>query len=261
MRSLLAGLGPADIRTAPFPHIVADAPMEAGLYEALSTSFPEFQRLGWPSPPGRMPNNRRFELSAQMILNADDMPECWKAFAAYHSGPDFLAEVETLFQGHWDPAMLAALGGRLTGHSTGRLNIAQPGPYRIHQDARMEINTPVRDRPSSSRGPHLDTPNRLFSCLFYMRAPNDDAQGGDLLLYRWRDGPQGRIDTYELPAEAVEVVATVPYGANRLVIFPQSVNALHGVGVRHPTPHTRRYVFITAQVTEDWLRLPPREAN
>ncbi|TWB37222.1 2OG-Fe(II) oxygenase [Nitrospirillum pindoramense] len=261
MRSLLAGLSPADIRTDPFPHIVADTPMEAGLYKALSASFPNFQRLGWPCPPERIPNNRRYELSAQMILDSDDMPDCWKEFVALHSGPAFLAEVEALFEGYWDPALLATLDGRLTGHRTGRRNLVQPGAHRIHQDARMEINTPVRDRPSSCRGPHLDTLNRLFSCLFYMRAPDDDAQGGDLELYRWRDGPTGRINAYDLPADAVEVVATVPYSANRLVIFPQSVNALHGVTARHPNPHTRRYVFITAELGEDWLHPPVRAAN
>jgi hypothetical protein len=256
MRSLLAGLGPADIRTDPFPHIVVDQPMDDGLYRELSASFPGFARMGWACDPEQMPNNRRFELSADMILQAPDLPACWKDFVAYHAGPAFLAEVAALFDGHWDPALLAALDGSLTGHSAGLRRLTAAAPYRIHQDARMEINTPVRDRASSSRGPHLDTPNRLFSCLFYMRAPDDDAQGGDLVLYRWRDGPTGRVADYALPETAVEAVLTVPYAANRLVIFPQSLNALHGVGLRHPTPHTRRYVFITAELSEDWLPQP-----
>ncbi|MDE1149940.1 MAG: 2OG-Fe(II) oxygenase [Azospirillaceae bacterium] len=260
MRSLLAGLSAADIRTDPFPHIVADRPMEAGLYEALSAGFPPFQRMGWDCGPEDMPNNRRFELSARMILDAPDLPEVWKDFVERHSGPDFLAEVAALFDGHWDPAMLAALDGRITGHDTGRRSLTDQGDHRIIQDARMEINTPVRGRPSSSRRAHLDTPNRLFSCLFYLRTPEDDAVGGDLLLYRWRPGATRRADTYELPEEAVEVAATVPYAANRLVIFPQNIDALHGVGIRHPTPHTRRYVFITAELTHDWLVPPATKA-
>ncbi|MEA1673366.1 2OG-Fe(II) oxygenase [Nitrospirillum sp. BR 11163] len=260
MRSLLAGLGPTDVRTNPFPHIVADRPMEDGLYQELSASFPGFARMGWACAPEEVPSNRRFELSADMILQAPYLPAPWKEFVDHHAGPAFLAEVAALFDGYWDPALLTALDGRLTGHSTGLRRLTSSGPYRIHQDARMEINTPVRGQPSSSRGPHLDTPNRLFSCLFYMRAPDDDAPGGDLVLYRWRDGPRGRIADYALPETAVEAVLTVPYAANRLVIFPQSLHALHGVSPRHPTPHTRRYVFITAELTEDWLRQPMQEA-
>jgi hypothetical protein len=59
----------------------------------------------------------------------------------------------------------------------------------------------------------------------------------------------------------VEAAVTVPYAANRLVIFPQGLHALHGVSPRHPTPHTRRYVFITAELTEDWLRQPLQETQ
>ncbi|MBB6253682.1 2OG-Fe(II) oxygenase [Nitrospirillum iridis] len=256
MRTLLAGLTAADIRTDPFPHIVADLPVEPELYEALSASFPSFQRLAWDCPPERVPNNRRFALPAQLLMEAPDLPECWKEFLALHSGPTFLAEVAALFAGHWDPAMLAVLDGSLTNHSTGRLSLSNPGPYRIHQDARLEINSAVRDRPSSSRGAHLDTPNRLFSCLFYLRAPDDDAVGGDLELFRWRSGPAGPVSSYEVPPDTVDRVATIPYAANRMVIFPQNVNALHGVSPRHPTPHTRRYVFITAELTEDWMTFP-----
>lgn len=254
MRSLLAGLSPSDIRTDPFPHIVADRLMEGGLYDALSAGFPSFQRMGWACAPEAVPSNRRFELSARMILDAPDLSAAWKTFVARHSGPEFLAEVATLFDGYWDPALLVALEGHIIGHETERRTLTGAATRRIQQDARMEINTPVRDRPSSSRGPHLDTPNRLFTCLFYLRTPEDDAVGGDLLLYRWRPGAARRVDAYQLPEEAVEVVATVPYAANRLVIFPQGIDALHGVSVRHPTPHTRRYVFITAELTDDWLR-------
>lgn len=260
MRSLLADLTPADIRTDPFPHIVADRPMAADLYAELSAGFPSFQRMGWVCAPEAVPSNQRFELSARMILAAPDLSDAWKAFVARHSGPEFLAEVAALFDGHWDPALLAALDGHITGHETERRDLTRPVTGRIQQDARMEINTPVRGRPSSSRGPHLDTANRLFTCLFYLRTPEDDAVGGDLLLYRWRHGATRRVDAYQLPEEAVDVVASVPYAANRLVIFPQGIDALHGVSIRHPTPHTRRYAFITAELPDDWLRPAVAEA-
>jgi hypothetical protein len=54
----------------------------------------------------------------------------------------------------------------------------------------------------------------------------------------------------------VEEAVRIPYRANQLVLFPQNIHALHGVSARQPTPHVRRYVFITAELTEDWLKAP-----
>ncbi|MFV3131474.1 2OG-Fe(II) oxygenase [Niveispirillum sp. KHB5.9] len=260
MRSLLAHATPADIRTDPFPHIVIPDVLEADLYAELAAGFPTTDRIVPGASDSRGTGNRRYVLSTSMVMMLNDMPDCWKRFATLHSGPDFLAQVAALFDGHWQPAMLAALDGHLTGHPTALVDLTQPPAatgLEIRQDARLEINTPVRDRPSSARGPHLDTANRLFSGLFYLRAPDDDSQGGELCLYRWRDGMVAAAPfDYQLPEAAVEEVVRIPYRANQLVLFPQSIHALHGVGARWPTPHTRRYVFITAEMNRDWLAGP-----
>ncbi|WP_298327482.1 2OG-Fe(II) oxygenase [Asticcacaulis sp.] len=258
MQSLLSGIKNDDIRLTPFPHVIVPNALPEADYAALCDSFPPFSRIGWATNNPILPNNRRFALPAANILSAEDMPACWKHFVELHSSPDFLAAVAALFQDHWPRDMLAALGGSLTGHSTGRLNLSgdDHDRARIRQDARIEINTPVRDRASCVRGPHLDTPNRLFSGLFYMRAAEDDSVGGELLLYRWREQPIMAFDAYELPPHSVEEVARIPYRANQLVLFPQGMNAIHGVAPREPTPHCRRYVFITAELGQDWLRRP-----
>ena len=257
MRSLLSGITPTDIRLDPFPHIVVPDVLDEDTHRALNESFPPFSVIGWAGspPPG---SNRRYQLSAWLIANGSDLPPVWKEFVSLHASPAFFAEVVALFRDHWPAALKQALGGDLLGHPMGLLLRDSFDSARILQDARIEINTPVTVAagPSSSRGPHLDTPNRLFTCLYYLRHPDDDAVGGDLELFRWKNGPIADIDTYALPPESVDVVATVPYRANQMVIFPQGIDAIHGVGVRHPTPHTRRYVFISAEIEEDWLVSP-----
>ena len=258
MPSVISSLTSADIRHEPFPHIVARDVMPAQEYAELADNFPPLERLTWAGVEKRLPNNRRFALAADSILAADDLPACWKSFTERHSSPAFLAEIASLFEGHWDPALLDMLAGTLSGHPAARLCLSRiPAPgTRILQDARIEINTPVLHEASSVRGPHLDTPNRLFSGLFYLRAPEDDSDGGDLVLYRWRGKPPARIDVHEFSPEAVEEAVRIPYSANQLVLFPQNIQALHGVSARQPTPHVRRYVFITAELTEDWLKAP-----
>lgn len=123
MHSLLEGVTAADIRTDPFAHIV----IPEALDPALADAFPSFSRIAWGAD-GPLPNNRRFALSAQAILDASDLPDCWKQFSALHSGPGFLAAVEALFAGHWHPDLLTVLDGHLTGHTTSRLTLQErPG--------------------------------------------------------------------------------------------------------------------------------------
>lgn len=260
MQSVLSGITPNDIRLAPFPHVFARDVLDDETHRALSASFPPFSMIGWDNPKAKPGSNRRYQLSAWPIQNHPDLPDVWKEFVTLHSSPAFFAEVVALFRDHWPAALKATLGGDLLGHSMGMLMRDQFDRARILQDARVEINTPVTAGPSSSRGPHLDTPNRLFTCLYYMRHPDDDAVGGDLELFRWKDGPISNIHCYALPEDAVEVVSVIPYRANQMVIFPQGIDAIHGVGIRHPTPHTRRYVFISAEIEENWLVSPAAAA-
>ena len=256
MRSLLSGVGPGAIRLHPFPHILIDDALDQPTFEALSESFPSFAQIGWDNPAKPPGSNLRYQLSAWIIRNHGDLPSVWKGFVGLHSAPDFLRAVAELFHGHWPDALLRTLDGRFDGHEMGLLLRDRPATGRILQDARCEINTPVTGPASSSRWAHIDLPCRIYSGLLYFRAPEDDSVGGDLQLFRWKPGAIRNPDLHEQPEEAVEVAVTIPYRANRFVLFPQSIDALHGVSVRHPTPHTRRYVFITAELGQDWLVSP-----
>jgi len=253
MKSVLSGLSPADIRLEPFPHIVAEDVLAPDLCAALVRSVPGFDRFGWAGTP---PSNQRYPMSAYRIGQDAAMPAIWHEFVAYHSGKEFLAEISALFADHWAPAMLDRLGGSLLGHSTGLCAHDDPSAVRILQDARLEINTPVTTKPGSPRGAHLDTPNRLYSGLFYLRDPEDDSVGGDLVLYRFRSDPPRHIDVFAFDEDQVEAVTTIPYRANRLVLFPHGLHAVHGVSPRALTPWTRKYVFITAEIGEEWLVSP-----
>lgn len=255
MRSLLSGLGPDDVRLDPFPHLVVPNALDEETHRRLNETFPPFSIIGWAGKATPR-SNSRFQLSAWQIMEMTSLPDLWKTFVGQHSAPAFFAEVVALFRDHWPTALKEALGGDLLNHPMGLMMREGYNEARILQDARIEINTPVTTVPSTSRGPHLDMPNRLFTCLYYLRHPDDDAVGGDLELFRWKNGPIADTETYALPDDAVEVAAVVPYQANQMVIFPQGIDAIHGVSVRHPTPHTRRYVFISAEIEQNWLVSP-----
>jgi hypothetical protein len=249
-------LASAEIRLAPFPHVVVPDALDPALYRELCAGFPPFSQIGWADPRRPPRSNAKFELSASRMMADETMPEAWRTFLAQHSDRAFFDTVAGLFDAHWPAALRQALGGTLEGHTMERLVRFREQAARIVLDARIEINCPVTAGASSPRGAHLDTANRLYSGLFYVRHPEDDSTGGDLQLFRWKDGPVEKIDKFELPAEHVECVVTIPYRPNLLVFFPQGIDAIHGVSVRQPTSHFRRYVFITAELAEDWLISP-----
>jgi hypothetical protein len=251
-------LAGATIRREPFPHIVVRDALDPAFYRQLCAGFPPFSRIGWADPRMVPRSNAKFELSAAAVMADAAMPQAWRTFAALHSDRAFFDKVVATFDAHWPAALRQALGGTLAGHTMERLVRSRPRAARIALDARIEINCPVTTA-SSPRGAHLDTANRIYSGLFYLRHPEDDSQGGDLQLFRWRGVPVREGSSYELPAERVDCVVTIPYRPNLLVFFPQGIDALHGVSVRQPTRHLRRYVFITAELADDWLVVPAAE--
>jgi hypothetical protein len=248
--SLLDKARPEDIVTDPFPHLVIEDAWPADLYDRLLATRPSFERIAWS---GRMPSNKRFPYSAARILQDQEIDPVWQAFCARHAAPDIFRRVAELFRPHID-SLNPAFGRWL---AEGRPR--QPGLLDrdgfdrcdMLVDARLELNTPVTGAPSSVRGAHLDLPNRLFTGLFYLRKPEDDTPGGDLRLFRFRNGRPSNLTDYEIPDSLVEPVRTVPYRGNVLVLFANSPFAVHGVSARHESPHTRSYVFLTAEVEND----------
>ncbi len=246
--SLLARARPADLVRAPFPHLVLDDALPAAELAPLLAEVPGYEAVSWR---GNRQSNRRFPYAARRIL-ADPAMAAWHAFVRRHVSPAFLAEAAALFgplRRRLPPALEAALAvpERL---ETGLLEVDDPVRVPLLQDCRLEINTPVTGAASSVRGPHLDTPNRLFSLLWYLRRPEDDSTGGDLQLWRWRARPRD-LQRYEIDEGELELVSTVPYALNRLVVFWNVPEALHGVSPRAPTPHQRQYLFVTAEVSQD----------
>lgn len=251
--SVLSHVSSSHRRLSPFPHLVIENALPAEDYLRLETSFPPIDAItGFPLKNG-MSSNRRYTMSSWPLLLRDDIAECWKSFLQRHVGEQFLAEVFAQFAGQWDERIASVLEDAVSQGDTGLLFRDAHRAGRVLLDARVEINSPVSAEASCARRVHLDTPNRLYSGLFYMRSDEDDSLGGELELFAWRGQPPSNIDVFELPAEMVEKVGSIPYRANQLVLFPQNMLALHGVGIRYPTPHIRRYVFITAEIGYDWL--------
>ncbi|RCK52348.1 hypothetical protein TH25_07565 [Thalassospira profundimaris] len=245
--TILENAGRAKFYHAPFVHAVIDDALDPALFAQLKASRPTMAgQMAYAQSKG----NNRIPVSARLFRDLDFYPPCWRAFAARHARADIYFAIRALFGDLWpgDQPVLQA------GHT--RFGLLEADSFENHDvlcDARLELISPSRVAGSHRRA-HLDAPNRLFSALLYFRSDDDDTKGGGLDLFAWKNGPVPNAKTaFEVHDAAVERVLTVPYHANRLVIFPNSINALHGAEPRDASTHERAYMFITAEMEQDWF--------
>ena len=236
--TLLAKADRAAIRTEPFPHLLIDDALPEDEARALLESAPD-PTSGVSRAALRVP------IEARMLTSLPFYPPIWRRFADRHTRPDVTQAVRRLFADHW-PAHLADLDLDTSRYAL--LNGEGAAAAEILTDARLEVISPNPDAPARHRGPHLDGPGRIFSCLWYLRDPADEGGGGGLTLYRFRgERPPRAEDAFALSDDQVEAVETISYRFNRLVLFPNRPDALHGAEIRAPNPRPRRYVFVTAE--------------
>ncbi|HEY0157946.1 MAG TPA: hypothetical protein VGF28_11725 [Thermoanaerobaculia bacterium] len=226
MKSILHKLRRGDVVREPFPHVVVDGALEDSVYALLAATFPAAETI----LDGRaVENNAPYRMPAARLLSSA-VSDDWKDFVRYHTSADFYAEVCALFD---------------LPEARTSIRFAEPCDG-VALDCQPCWGAPVTAA-SSSDPCHVDRPVALYAGLLYCRLPGDDAEGGDLVLYRWR-GAERRYDaTRHVEESLVEPVRLIPYAANRLVFFLQSPDALHGVTVRQPTRWPRLHVNFLAE--------------
>jgi len=260
--SVLQRVSAADVRAEPFPHLVVENALPADLCDALLASYPEPADLGVDLAE----NNSRWSVGAVAAGANPVVPTLWREFLAYHASAAFFQRLVELFG-----AFIVALHSQRY-PDLSSLQALRPG-LRVRDDwrgadvlldAQLGGNTPVWTA-SSVRGLHVDKGDKLFSGLFYLRRNDDDARGGDLEIHRFRPNlPVWRraraFDEYSVDPGAAEWVATVPYRNNTLVLFLNSLEALHGVTVREPTAHCRLFMNLVGEVNPPLYRYPRSES-
>ncbi|MCZ7413716.1 hypothetical protein [Streptomyces sp. WMMC897] len=255
--SLLANVTKEDIRRDPFPHVVVRDALPRELYDALAKSMPTAEYIG--EKVGKpITSNERYNYMSELILGDATMSRVWKDFVTYHASPAFYAQFLDLFR----EDLLANLPkteertGPLCDLRVGRRHRDDFQSHDILLDCTAVINSAVTGKPSSYRGPHVDKPYKLYGGLFYMRLPEDDTPGGDLVLYRYRteahtfytSASEYGDQRFDIDPEYVEEVTTIPYESNTLVMYPINRFALHGVSVRGLTHHQRRFVALVGDL-------------
>jgi hypothetical protein len=249
--SILQRATPADLQLDPFPFVVIPNALPDDLYAELEASFPSPQSMGIDASR----NNHRWNYASRKIRRNKNLPQIWRDFIAYHASEDFYRDIVNVFyEGihglypkHFpDRASLERLRVGIRKHDTFAAK-------DVLMDAMISGNTPVTEA-SSVRSSHLDSGDKLFSGLFYMRPKTYESVGGDLTISRYNTALSGKPERHEkfkgayIEDDNLEVVRTVTYDKNLAVLFINSLDSVHGVTVRQPSPHSRLFVNLVGEI-------------
>jgi hypothetical protein len=275
MTSVLDLITEEHVHSDPFPYLSTTEALEPGYYESLAAQFPDFTDLirltgsdeerRWLSQDNVLLHRSGLEA----FVDGTPIDPVWRDFMRFQFSNDFYRQVikhlgEGIRQTY--PDLEQRLGKSLEELTVQPRHTEDEGAD-LWIDIQFSVNTPVL-RTSRVRARHVDDPKKLFAGLFYMRAPEDDSIGGNLELCRWPGAPQfkypyapGReIDNTHIQDNQADLVNTVKYSANTLIIFINSPFAIHGVTHREPTPHFRRYINIIVECREPLFDLKQYQA-
>jgi hypothetical protein len=256
--SVLQHVRRTDVRTDPFPLVVVRDALPAALCDALIASYPTAATVGADA----VASNARWSLPTHAAVGDRDVPELWQRVSAYHASRAFFDEIVDVFGNAiverypWAYPDEAAL-------RASRLGIRGADNFDtcdLLMDAQLAGNTPVAVA-SSVKTVHIDSNKKLITGLFYLRADDDDSEGGDLDIFRFRRDLSParyarRFNGMFVDESITERVMRVPYARNALVMFVNCPEALHGVTVRNPTPHRRLFMNLVGEVSFKLFDVP-----
>jgi hypothetical protein len=252
MRTLLSKVQASDVIAEPFPHIVVKDALDEKLCAKLTAEYPSIDTLKQSKDniPTTTSSNVRFHYIAEDTFNDDQISSTWKDFIQLHSSNLFFQQFIELFKDH----ILQSYPnferdyGSFDSLTSGIRKIDSFENADVLLDTLICVNTPVTTRPTSVRAAHIDFADKLFAGLFYLRDPQDDSTGGDLELYKFKNGKPHGFRSHALQDYAVEVCKTIKYERNVFVLFLNSIYAVHGVTVRSLTEHPRYFVNLVGEV-------------
>ena len=240
-------LSPADVRISPFPHVILNNAIDEQLCRSLIEQLPQQTAFIDNQLPQ---SNERFNINAGQSPNNEYLSPDWKAFINLHVGQQFLDQIFTIFEQpmkQYYPHMFD-LDNNPNSRRSGVRNIDTFDNANLLLDAQIGINTPVIGTSSTVRGPHLDSPDKLFTGLFYLRHPDDRSTGGELELYVSKSSDFGR--NLSLDINDVQPRARIPYQPNTFVMFLNTPHSLHGVTPRSVTQYPRYFVNFVGVVSK-----------
>ena len=239
MFSVLQNAKNGNYNSKPFPYIVIDNALPQDYYNELDQCFPDYQKI---INNFDYQQNFAYRQNAAQSLNDKNLPEIWRNFIHYHTSFEFLQDVYKIF-----------LEDITQNYPIFKNNLPQKNHCGVrflekkdfNLDCQFVVNTPV-EKKSAVIEPHLDNPVEFYAGLLYMRNRKDDSLGGNLCTYKFKSTPKfyGKSRVKNINVSLLE---EIKYQPNRLVLFINTLQSLHGVSEKSISPHYRKYMNIIGE--------------
>ena len=135
-------------------------------------------------------------MAASEISNNKNLEsKIWKDFVDYHCSKEFFLEFLRFLK--MKSLLLIEVHKRIIENHNNQNFIEMRGAFHKSRseikkkiksefvlDCQPSITTPNINGQKTVRGPHVDSPYKLYAGLFYLRDINDKLEGGDIILYK-----------------------------------------------------------------------------
>lgn len=203
------------IITDPFPYLVVDNIFPADYYQQILAHFPHLDATRPLSESGRVQKGLYEERLAVLFNSSDfsrmtsEQVDFWSEFSSWLYSHEFLSAIIFKFR--------EALEQRIS------KIIAAEGEIKVRGDALL-----VNDQTNYAIGPHTDAPHRLVTFLFYLPQNDQDRDLGTSIYTPKKDGFTCWGGPH-YPHDQFNLIDTVEFLPNRLMIFPKTEKTFHGV--------------------------------
>lgn len=252
--SVLQNLKPEMIKLEPFPHVLIRDTLPEKIYQKLEESYPSTREICdiQLDETYQIQSNKRYQIRAELALSNDSpLSHLWKEFVKYHTSDAFVNEFVKMFKEiiiNKHPQLEKYDFSKITHGIRPYKNFNLLRTKDLMLDCQVGVNSPV-DQISSVRGPHLDSRNELFACLFYLRDKNDHSHGGKLELYQAKQEEDIKEQNVQkIDPNVVTKIDEISYQRNTSVLFINCLEAIHGVSQRETTSYPRRLVNIIGEM-------------
>ena len=223
----------------PYPHVIIDDALPQDLYDDLYNNFPvkEIQN-NLPLIIGHT-----YRYLADDVLNKKIIPvaKVWEDFFTAHTSQTYYEKVLDIFKDDLK---------NIDWFKNQKISVRNSASIsQVVTETQFVVHNPIKE---TTRTDHLDNPMEIYAGLFYMRQPEDKAEGGDFVIYQTDEikevAKQNGRELLENTAR--KAIKTIKYGPNKFVMFLNSNRSAHGVTPRTNSTTERLSINIIAEVTE-----------
>ena len=258
LRSLLDPASLPTPNSKPYAYVVIKNALPGSLCDSLIADYPSYSTMGVSAAEG----NSRWHYETCQVRANDGITREWKEVIDYFSSQTFFDACMDLFSDSIIQLYphIAATKEELKKLRVGVKGVDDYNHCDVLMEAAIAGNTPVTE-PSSVRINHIDKPKKLLSGLLYLREDDDDSTGGDLFIRKFKESytQRKKNNCYRgvyINAKHTDLVETVSYEKNVLVLFVNSLESFHGVTVRNPTKYRRLFINIVFELQKPVFKFP-----